>query len=129
MSNYTLQLLIRKSPKYAMRYLCSIIDAHSNITYNAIAERLKDCLNIKGKFSARHIVYVAGPLQDIIHSKFPEAPLINVLIVRADSNEASSEVDSYLKKKFRIPDYKKIAPETKTDLLQRAAREVYKFKS
>jgi len=125
--NYTLALLQEAGPKYAMEYMLPRITARTNITYGEIAERLRQDLQIGGKIFGTHIGYVAGPLQDRIHEVDPGAPLLNVLIVRADSEEASSGVDGYLKRKYRLPRRREIDPEQKSELLQRAAEEVYAF--
>jgi hypothetical protein len=54
-------------------------------------------------------------------------PLLNVLIVRADSEEASTGVDGYLKRKYHLPEHADIDPAKKTELVQQAAKEVYAF--
>lgn len=127
MGNYTLDFLQEAGPKYAMGYLLPRISARSNITYGEIAERLCQDLDIKGKIFATHVGYIAGPLQDRIHELEPDAPLLNVLIVRADSEEASSGVDGYLKRKYNLPKRRDIDPDQKSVLLQQAAQEVYSF--
>lgn len=127
MGKYTLALLQEAGPKFAMKYIMPRITARTSITYGEIAERLRRDLQIGGKIFATHIGAVAGPLQDRIHEVEPNAPLLNVLIVRADSEEASSGVDGYLKRKYGLPKHREINPEQKSNLLQRAAEEVYAF--
>ena len=127
MAKYTLEMLQVAGPKYAMAYLLPRITARTNITYGEIAERLRRDLQIGGKIFATHIGYVAGPLQDRIHEVDPSAPLLNALIVRADSEQASSGVDGYLKRRYGLPKRREIDPEQRSNLLQRAAEEVYAF--
>lgn len=127
MANYTLDLLSKAGPRPAMDYLLPRISARSNITYGEIAERLSRDLGINAKIFPTHIGYVAGSLQDIIHDVDPNAPLLNALVVRGDSDEAGSGVDGYLKQKYRLKGTE-IDPSLKSKLLQKAAKEVYAFK-
>jgi hypothetical protein len=125
---YTLDFLREAGLKPAMGYLLPRIVARSNITYGEVADRLRQDLNIDGKVFPTHIGSVAGPLQDLIHQIDPLAPLLNVLIVRADSEEASDGVDGYLKRKYNIPSREDLDPDEKSELLRRAAKEVYAFR-
>jgi hypothetical protein len=126
--SYTLDLLQEAGPKYAMDYLMPRIAARSNITYGEIAERLRQDLGISGKIFPTHIGYVAGPLQDRILEVDPKAPLVNVLIVRSDSEEAGDGVDDYLKRHFNLSERAHFDSTQKSALLQRAAEEVYSFR-
>lgn len=116
MATYTIKQLCEEGPQYAMAMLLRAIDAGEPfVTYGAIRSELEYQLKIPQIFSTQ-IGYVAGTLMDEIFTIDPGAPLINVMIARANGIPgvgaghylADRYGNSKLKKWDRIPMERKI---------------------
>ena len=106
-------------------YLLPVIQAHSDLTYGEIAERLGKDLKIAGTVSPRHIGHVAGTLMDRIQAVYPSAPLLNVLVVVDTQGQPGTGADGYLQTRFSLSGSS--FTNRRRRLVTRAAEEVYAF--
>ena len=63
-----------------MRWLLPRVTKRESMTYGEIAAALEICLNIRKIFSI-HVGHVAGHLMNDILEIYPDAPLLNALVV------------------------------------------------
>lgn len=106
MGTYTIQQLCEEGPQYAMAMLLRAMDAGEPfVTYGAIRSELEYQLNIPQIFSTQ-IGYVAGTLMDQILAIDEDAPLINVMIARANGIPGVG-AGGYLAERYGNPKLKK----------------------
>lgn len=128
MANYELERLRNEGPAPAMEYLLPRIEANTHATYGEIAAYLEHEWNLDGKIFPTHIGYVAGPLQDQINDTCgEEVPLLNALIVRADSAQAGVGIDGYLRRRYLDGARRKFRRDERDELLSKASQEVYAY--
>ena len=74
--------------KYALepmtRWLIQVAKNGTDIKYGEIKRRLESRSHFKNIFPPTRIGWPAGKLMENIREKFPDAPLLNVLLVRQD---------------------------------------------
>ncbi|MFN3537564.1 MAG: hypothetical protein ACK4Y4_08980, partial [Brevundimonas sp.] len=85
-----------------MELLIAAARAGEMVTYLRVADHLAANLRV-GKISPRHIgPWVAGPLIDMLLDEIdPQAPLINLLVVRADNEQPGDGAEHYLQERFK----------------------------
>ncbi|MEH6695017.1 MAG: hypothetical protein V7675_08235 [Hyphomonas sp.] len=129
MPNYTLEQLRKDGLPYLVAYLMAAAEQRATLTYGQIAERLERDLKIDGRIFSTQIGHPVGALMEHIHASFPDAPLINALVVNRATGFASEGVDVFLSEHFSVP-LEKIQkqPSVKQELLRKALADVYGFK-
>lgn len=102
MPTYTKAELTTDGLPFAMELLIAAARAGEPVTYQRLADHLAGALGKDG-ISARHMgPWVAGPLMDfLLEDVDPKAPLINLLVVRADSKKPGDGAEHYLKDRFK----------------------------
>lgn len=84
MSTYTIEDLGTEGPPIAMAMLLACLRrGEPFVTYGQIRAALEDRLGVNTIFPTQ-IGHVAGTLMNMILARDPDAPLINVLITRAN---------------------------------------------
>ena len=84
-----------------MEFLIAAARSGEPVTYQRLADHLAVKLG-KARISARPIgPWVAGPLMDRLMEIDAQAPLINLLVVRADSKTPGEGAEHYLEKRFK----------------------------
>lgn len=102
MSTYTIDDLRSDGPPIAMAMLLACLRrGEPFVTYGQIREALENKLSVDTIFPTQ-IGYVAGALMDMILEQDPGAPLINVLITRANGIPGKG-AGGYLAKRYRQP--------------------------
>lgn len=100
MPGYTKAQLTSDGLPLAMELLIAAARAGEFVTYQRVADHLTTTLQVE-KISPRHIgPWVAGPLIDRLLVINPQAPLINLLVVRADNDEPGDGAEHYLQERF-----------------------------
>lgn len=107
-----------------MELLISAAKTGDLVTYGNVARRLELKLN-KSSVNPRQMGSVAGPLMDHLFSIDPDAPLLNVLVVRGDSDQPGVGADFYLRKRFNIKG--RISPQQRKELVQTALNDVWSY--
>jgi hypothetical protein len=125
MAGYTLDELQTDGLAPTMELLISAAKTGDLVTYGNVAERLEVKLN-KASVNPRQMGSVAGPLMDHLLSIDPDAPLLNVLVVRGDSDQPGVGADLYLRNRFNIGG--RISPKQRKELVQTALNEVWSYK-
>jgi hypothetical protein len=125
--SYTVEQLCSDGLEPTFRYLLPVVAANTTITYGQIADALKEDLVIEGKVFPTHIGAVVGTLMERIHEVESNAPLINVLVVNQDTGQPGIGADGFLREWFDV-NAKPLSKRQKTDLVAKAAREVYAYR-
>lgn len=122
MSTYTIENLRSDGPPIAMAMLLACLKrGEPFVTYGQIRAALEDKLGIDTIFPTQ-IGYVAGALMDMILARNPDAPLINVLITRANGIPGKGAA-GYLAKRYRQPSLRNWDAISKKRKLQIVERE------
>ncbi len=102
MSTYTLDDLRSEGPPIAMAMLLACLRrGEPFVTYGQIRAALEDRIGIDTIFPTQ-IGHVAGALMDMILARDPDAPLINVLVTRANGIPGRG-AGGYLATRYRQP--------------------------
>lgn len=129
MPKYTIQKLSDEGPPYAMALLLrSLGSGEPFVTYGAIRDELQYQWGIEQIFSTQ-IGNVAGSLMDKILDVDPKAPLINVLITRADGIPGVG-VGSYIARRYRSPrlrNWKDVPRSRKLEIIEREREKVFAY--
>lgn len=127
--SYTLDQLRQDAPQYAMAMLIRCIErGESFVTYGAIAEEIEHQLGT-GKIFSTHIGHVAGSLMNRILEVRPHAPLINVLITRANGIPGSG-VSGYLADRYpreQLRDWDNVSKRRKLSVVQREREMIFSY--
>jgi hypothetical protein len=125
--NYTLeQITSEKALALTMGYLLPIASASTSITYGRIAAELRRDLKISGNIYPLHVGHTVGSLMNWLWELDRSIPLINALVVRANSKRPGEGVDYYLKKWFRLSK-SRVSAKRRDALVERAANDVYAY--
>lgn len=110
-----------------MRWLLPRVTKRESMTYGEIAAALEIRLNIRKIFSI-HVGHVAGHLMNDILEIYPDAPLLNALVVDG-SGVPGKGITYYQKKRFgrNYSNYKKLPIKKKRLIFERAAQEVFLY--
>lgn len=102
MSTYTIDDLRSEGPPIAMAMLLACMQrGEPFVTYGQIRDALENKLGVETIFPTQ-IGHVAGALMNMILERDPDAPLINVLITRANGIPGKG-AGGYLAKRYRQP--------------------------
>ena len=126
MPNYTLEELQSDGLAPAMDLLVAAAKAGDLVTYGRVAKRLEMALG-KSPISPRQMGWVAGPLMDHLLRIDPDVPLINVLVVRGDSDQPGAGADSYLKSRYGVKG--RLGATKRKELVQAALNEVWIYRN
>lgn len=116
------------------RWLISAAIDRRVLTYREIKNRLQRECDFSTIFTV-NIGKVAGAVQDRILERDPEAPLLNVLVVRQDKREPGDGARPYLAKRFssirrlKKKDSRTRYPDLWTCVVNDAAKEVYSYRN
>ena len=121
-------LTSRAATEPLTRWLISAAHERRTLTYGEAKLRLETECGFSPIFPTR-MGLVAGTAMDMILEQNPTAPLINVLLVRADTQLPGDGVNGYLRRRFpeASPDDIDNNPEYREQIIQRAARHVYAY--
>lgn len=122
---YTLDELKTDGLAPAMDLMVASAKAGDLVTYGRVADRLQQALG-KSPISPRQMGLVAGALIDHLLQIDPTAPLINVLVVRGDSDQPGAGADFYLKTRYDVRGH--LGTERRRDLVQKALNEVWSYR-
>lgn len=106
MSNYTRSKLAQDGAKYVAHWLIEAAQNDTVITYGEAGRNLEKLLNIPNIFDV-HMGDPAGKLMCDIHEKFPEAPLLNTLLVRQEDAMPGAGAGHFMAEWFECPDLAK----------------------
>ena len=123
---YTLDELQTDGLAPAMDLMVAAAKAGDLVTYGRVAARLEQALG-KSPISPRQMGWVAGPLMDHLLRIDPDAPLINVLVVRGDSDQPGVGADSYLKDRYGVRG--RLSPKRRKELVQAALNDVWTYRA
>lgn len=130
MANYSIRQLAEDGPPFAMVLLMkSIRQGEPFVTYGEIRTELEYQLNIKRIFPTQ-IGHVAGSMMDQILQLDPKAPLINVLITRADGIPGIG-AGWYLADRYGDPslrNWNNISKNRKLELVAREREKVFRYR-
>lgn len=130
MANYSIQQLADDGPPFAMALLMeSISHGKLFVTYGEIRAELEHQLNIERIFPTQ-IGHVAGSMMDQILQLDPKAPLINVLITRADGIPGIG-AGWYLAERYgeaSLKDWNNISKKKKLELVDRERKKVFRYR-
>jgi len=121
--SYTLEELRSVGLKPAMELLIAAAKDGGLVTYGELAVHIRQKLG-KPTISHRHMGNIAGPLMDRLFEVASNAPLINLLVVRGDSEQPGEGADPYLKRRFGL---RQITASRRPDLIQAGLNEVWAY--
>lgn len=124
--NYTLDEVRNFGAPIALRLLIEAVESGAPfVTYNDIREELKVKLNVDIIFPTQ-IGHAAGALMDWILEIDPKAPLINVLITRANGIPGKGAA-GYLATRYKsasLKNWDRVSKKRKLELVERERRKV-----
>lgn len=130
MPGYTVELLRREGPPVAMAMLLrAFSQGESFVTYGAIKAELEMRLRINRIFPTQ-IGHVAGSLMNQILELEPSAPLINVLITRANGIPGTGAGD-YLAKRYKQPrlkDWEDVPLKERIEIVGEERKKIFRYK-
>ena len=109
-----------------MEMLISAAQAGDLVTYGKLASHLEVALR-KRRISPRQMGYVAGPLMDRLLEVDNQAPLINLLVVRSDSDQPGKGANPYLRRRFNL--HGRIISGRRREHVQAGLNEVWSYSS
>jgi hypothetical protein len=98
---YTLEELSRDGARPAMELLVAAAAQGDLVSYGRLAEHLEIALG-KASINPRHVGHVAGHLMDLLQEIEPDAPLINLLVVRGDNDQPGKGATPYIRGRFAV---------------------------
>ena len=121
-------LTSRDATEPLTRWLISAAKERKTLTYGEAKRRLETECGFGTIFST-NMGYVAGTAMDEILEHDPTAPLLNVLLVRADTRLPGDGVNGYLRKRFLEGHTSDIGnnPEFRENIVRKAAQYVYAY--
>jgi hypothetical protein len=129
MSTYTLEDLRSDGPPIAMAMLLACLKrGEPFVTYSQIRAALENKLGVDTIFPTQ-IGHVAGALMDMILARDPDAPLINVLITRANGIPGKG-ASGYLATRYRQPSlckWNKISNSRKLQIVERERQLIQRY--
>lgn len=123
---YSFKQLMREGAETTGRLLVAAAEAGDKTTYGIIADVLEHELGIKS-INPRHIGAVVGHVMNRILEVFPDAPLINVLVVDATTQLPGQGVDGYLRQRYAFAG--KLSKSRKRRLVGHELAATWKFQS
>lgn len=99
MSSYTVDELKKRGAKPLTRWLIEVALNRDALTYGEGKARLEQLLDITNIFPT-HMGAPAGYLMDKIHEVYPDAPLLNVLLVRQSDRMPGNGAGSFMAARF-----------------------------
>lgn len=130
MSTYTVEDISAKGSPYALAMLLQALNSkESYLTYKAIKAELELQLQIASIFTVQ-IGKVAGRMMDDILSIDPEAPLINVLICRANGIPGKG-AGGYLAQRYKDPslkDWDKVPEKRRLELVAQERQKILAYR-
>ena len=125
----TANLTSRAATEPLMHWLISAAKERRTLTYGEAKRRLETECGFSTIFRAGKMGLVAGTAMDMILEQDQTAPLLNVLLVRADTQLPGEGVNGHLRRRFRRanPNRIKNDPGFRTHIIQKATREVYAY--
>lgn len=117
----------RNATEPLTRWLISAAKERTTLTYGEAKRRLETECGFGTIFST-NMGHVAGAAMDEILEHDPKAPLLNVLLVRADTRFPGVGVNGYLHKRF-LKNTSNIGnnPELRENIVRKAAQYVYAY--
>jgi hypothetical protein len=94
------------------------------VTYGQLAKHLNKALSFVG-ITPHHVGHVAGPLMDRIQEVAPDAPLLNLMVVRGDSLQPGEGATSYLRARYRVRG--RLGSKSRAALVQQGLNEVWAY--
>ena len=121
-------LASRDATEPLTRWLISAAKERKTLTYGEAKRRLETECGF-GKIFPTRMGLVAGTAMDEILAHDPTAPLLNVLLVRADTRLPGDGVNGYLRERFLVENAGDIgnSPEFRKRIVRKAAQYVYSY--
>lgn len=130
MSGYTVERLRKDGPPFAMAMLLrALAQGESFVTYGAIKAELEFQLGIDRIFPTQ-IGHVAGSLMNQILDLQPRAPLINVLITRANGIPGTG-AGHYLAERYNAPrlkNWEKLSSQERITIVSKERKKIFRYR-